>query len=193
MAGDDKGRVLIALGREAIALQLGMDVVDARVADASWLNESAATFVTLIYKNTLRGCVGSLEAYRPLRQDVQANAIAAAFHDSRFLPLCHDEYSDLQVEVSLLSALQPLDVIDENDALRKIRPNIDGLVLQCVVAGVAHKATFLPQVWDALPDPTPFMRHLKVKAGLNADFWHPDMRLFIYQVHKYCEPAGSRL
>ncbi len=193
MAEDNKAAILLLLARQAIALQLGMSVDERQCADVDWLNEDAATFVTLTQGDALRGCIGSLEAYRPLRVDVQANAVAAAFHDPRFEPLSIDEYAGLRLEVSLLTALQALDVVDENDALEKIRPTMDGVVLQCMVNGSMHKATFLPQVWDQLSDPVQFMNHLKVKAGLRADDWHSDMCLSVYQVHHYCEPAEGAL
>ncbi|MDQ6970453.1 MAG: AmmeMemoRadiSam system protein A [Mariprofundus sp.] len=193
MAEHDKAAILLLLARQAIALQLGMGVDERQCMDIDWLNEDAATFVTLTQHQALRGCIGSLEAYRPLRVDVQANAVAAAFHDPRFSPLTIDEYAGLRLEVSLLTALQGLDVVDENDALEKIRPGLDGVVLQCMVHGSMHKATFLPQVWDQLSDPVQFMNHLKVKAGLKVDDWHSDMCLFVYQVHQYCEPAEGAL
>jgi len=183
----DKGSVLIGLARRAIAARLGISAAAPDIADADWLQSKAATFVTLTIDRQLRGCIGSLQAHRPLIDDLQANAVAAAFHDPRFPPLTADEFKLVRIEISLLSAMQPLAFTDESDALAAaIRPGRDGVVLEYG----AHKGTFLPQVWEQLPDPVQFMAHLKLKAGLSADFWHPDVRLFTYQVEKFRETAS---
>jgi len=178
-----KGNMLIALARAAITTKLDMHMHGVDCSGADWLEESAATFVTLSKHGELRGCIGTLEAYRPLIEDVQANAIAAAFHDPRFLPLSREEYSSLQVEVSLLSSMQAIDAGSERIALSNIRPFIDGVVFKYG----SYRSTFLPQVWEQLPDPVQFMAHLKQKAGLSADFWHPDVIMYKYQVYKYHE------
>jgi len=177
----DKGPVLITLARQAIADRLGVRSSAPEIEAVDWLQAKAATFVTLTMHGSLRGCIGTLQAHRPLLDDVQANAVAAAFHDPRFTALVADEFALLRVEVSLLSAMQPLSLSDESDVLAAIRPGIDGVVIEYG----AHKGTFLPQVWEQLPQPAQFMAHLKLKAGLSSDFWHPDVRLFTYQVEKY--------
>jgi len=177
----NRGTMLLALARHAIAARLGVRTETVESGEAGWLDEQAASFVTLTLHGALRGCIGSLEAYRPLIDDVQANAVAAAFHDPRFPPLTAAEFAAVLVEVSVLTALQPLPAANEDEAMTCIRPGIDGVVLQYG----SHRGTFLPQVWEQLPDPKQFMAHLKQKAGLPADFWHPDVRLFIYQVDKY--------
>ena len=179
----DRGTVLIGLARHAIAERLGISAVAPEIESAAWLQATAATFVTLTMRGALRGCIGTLTACRPLHEDVTANAVAAAFHDPRFPPLTAAEFDVVRVEVSLLSAMQPLAFADESGALSAIRPGVDGVVLEYG----SHKATFLPQVWAQLPEPEQFMAHLKLKAGLTADFWHPDLRLFIYQVEKFQE------
>lgn len=179
----DKGPILIALARQSITEQLGLVADALKHADADWLHEHAATFVTLTRHGGLRGCIGTLEAYRALIDDVQANAVAAAFHDPRFSPVSADELASVRIEISLLTAMQPLLVGDESEAMATIRPGMDGVVLQYGY----HKGTFLPQVWEQLPDPVQFMAHLKQKSGLAADFWHPDVRLFTYQVDKFRE------
>jgi len=185
--GAEKGAVLTGLARQAIAKRLGIksDVISGE--EHAWLYADAATFVTLTMHGVLRGCIGTLEAYRPLIEDVQANAAAAAFQDPRFPPLTADEFDLVRVEVSVLTSMQPLLVSGESEALATIRPGIDGVVLEFVSARAMNKGTFLPQVWEQLPDPGQFMAHLKLKAGLPADFWHPDVRLFTYQVEKYKE------
>jgi len=184
-----KGEMLIALARHAIATELDLagemnTVVEAAdINDADWLQEVAATFVTLTMHGQLRGCIGSLHARRSLVEDVQANAVAAAFRDPRFSPLGREEFGDVNIEVSVLSPLEPIHARNENIALSKISRDTDGIVFKYG----AHQATFLPQVWEQLPDPGEFMAHLKQKAGLPADFWHPEVLLYKYQVSKYRE------
>ena len=153
------------------------------MADLPELHAKGATFVTLTQRGQLRGCIGSLEAWRPLREDVQQNALAAAFRDPRFDPLGAEELPLTRVEVSLLTPAAPLSFTSEADALAQLRPNIDGVIFS---AG-RHRSTFLPQVWEQLPDPAVFMAHLKQKAGLPATYWGADVRLERYQVQKWKE------
>ncbi|HQR52507.1 MAG TPA: AmmeMemoRadiSam system protein A [Burkholderiales bacterium] len=173
--------VLLAIARAAIANELGSAV--SACEDAPWLATPGATFVTLRKHGALRGCIGSLEAYRPLLVDLKANALAAAFRDPRFAPLQRDELGEVRIEVSLLSLLQPIECTSEADALARLKPFEDGVVLQC---GAAH-GTFLPQVWADLPEPALFLRELKRKAGLPASFWESGIRLSRYSVAKYAE------
>ncbi len=177
----EKGQILLTLARNVIAQKLGFAMKQTQIPD--WLREHAATFVTLKLNDQLRGCIGSLQAYRPLGQDVQENAIAAAFRDPRFAPLSADEYPDIELEVSLLSPPVEMTFTDEKDALRQLRPHIDGLIFR----SATHRSTFLPQVWEQLPEPAMFMAHLKMKAGLAADFWSPDVELQRYTVDKWKE------
>jgi hypothetical protein len=176
-----QGRLLTALARNAIACEFGEAI--ANLPRPDWLNEPGAVFVTLTRHGELRGCIGSLEARRALIDDLQANARAAAFKDPRFPPLTHDELPSTRVEVSILSPAQPMRFASEADALAQLRPNIDGVILE----HGWHRATFLPQVWEQLPDPRQFMANLKRKAGLTADFWAEDMSLSRYQVEKFKE------
>ncbi|MGO8740473.1 AmmeMemoRadiSam system protein A [Rhodoblastus sp.] len=180
--GQDRGLILLALARASIALALG-GRAEADVS-APWLREPGATFVTLKKQGALRGCVGSLEAHRPLLEDVAANARAAALRDPRFSPLAAHELNLTRVEVSLLSPLQPFPARSEDEALAQVRLHVDGLVLDWR----GRRATFLPQVWDDLPNPRDFLAHLKLKAGLAPDFWADDLRLFRYHVVKWSEP-----
>ncbi|WP_018294476.1 AmmeMemoRadiSam system protein A [Mariprofundus ferrooxydans] len=182
---DVDGELLLALARAAIGLRLGL-ATDLPEGTAS-MQQQAASFVTLQKQGRLRGCIGSLEAYRPLVEDVAANAVAAAFEDPRFPPLTAEEFADTRMEVSVLSSLQPMPVRDEQDALARLRPGIDGVVLRFGM----NRATFLPQVWEQLPEPAQFLARLKVKAGLPADFWDPDLQLHRYTVSKYCEPESG--
>jgi AmmeMemoRadiSam system protein A len=144
--------------------------------------------VTLHRAGRLRGCVGSLTAYRPLRDDVHANARAAAFSDPRFPPLARDELDAVELEVSLLSAPEPLPVASEEEALALLRPGVDGVILEYRDPEDGdRRGTFLPQVWEQLPDPRDFLAHLKDKAGLPPNFWHPGIRLWRYTVTNWEE------
>ena len=184
MTAPDLGVVLLRLAREAIGEKLGFGLPLPSPVPA--LDAPGATFVTLFRQGELRGCIGSVTAWRPLGEDVRANAVAAAFRDPRFMPLAKDEFADLAVEVSLLEPPRPLHAMDESAALAQLRPGIDGVVLECG----AHRATFLPQVWDQLPDPRDFLGALKRKAGLSERYWGHDLRLACYEVRKFAaEPA----
>ena len=177
----DLGNTLLILARNAIASRLGRPTQP--VGDCPELHVPGATFVTLTQQGHLRGCIGTLEAWRPLQQDVQENACNAAFRDPRFTPLIAAEVPVTRVEVSLLTPAEPLNFSDEADALARLRPNIDGIIF---TAG-RHRATFLPQVWEQLPEPVSFMSHLKQKAGLSENYWGPDVRLERYTVNKWKE------
>lgn len=181
----NRGEILIGLARSAIAGALQLAEDEPVEADGSWLHQPAASFVTLQLKGRLRGCIGTLEAYRPLIEDVRSNAVAAAFHDSRFPPLTAEEFALIRIEVSILSAPEPIHAYSETIACSRLRPGVDGVVLKYG----PHKATFLPQVWSQLPEPETFLAQLRVKAGLAADFWHPEILLYRYQVVKYSEQA----
>ena len=177
------GTTLLTLARNAIAARFGLPAT--ATADLPALHDKGATFVTLTQRGELRGCIGSLEAWRPLRDDVEDNARNAAFRDPRFDPLDADELPLTRVEVSLLTPAEAMTFSSEADALAQLRPNVDGVILS---AG-HHRSTFLPQVWEQLPEPTVFMAHLRRKAGLPADYWGPDVRLQRYAVRKWKEPA----
>lgn len=182
----DQGACLLAIARAEISMALGCSF--GAEMDAPWLHQPGATFVTLTQAGELRGCIGSLEAHRPLVQDVKANALAAAFQDPRFTPLTRDELDLTRVEISLLSPAEALACRDEQEALGQLRPNVDGIVFEYR----HYRSTFLPQVWEQLPDPANFMAHLKRKAGLSPDFWAADVRLSRYTVRKWKEPLASR-
>ena len=181
MAMRDLGRVLLTIARSGIAETLGLPSRGDAGHEA--LCEPGATFVTLKHSGELRGCIGSIRPVRPLGADVRQNAIAAAFGDPRFPPLAMSEYEGLAVEVSLLSADERMDVLDEDDLVARLRPGLDGLILEYG----RRRATFLPQVWDALPDPRKFVTALKRKAGLPEEFWSRDMNVFRYGVTKWVE------
>lgn len=184
----ERGRVLLALARESLveALEPGRDPRPAH-PEAPWLDEPGACFVTLTRDGELRGCIGSLYASRPLGEDVRANARAAAFRDPRFPPLTRQELPRVTIEVSLLSPPVPLPVRDEAEALARLRPGRDGVILDYRGAS----GTFLPQVWEQLPDPRSFLAQLKHKAGLPPTFWSPEIELWTYEVTKWEEEPSS--
>jgi AmmeMemoRadiSam system protein B/AmmeMemoRadiSam system protein A len=181
---DERGGVLLNIARASISSALGRPV--SADSSAPWLREPGATFVTLTQAGQLRGCIGSLEARRALLEDVSANARSAALDDPRFAPLTLAELDVTRIEASLLSPLEPLAFTSEADALARLRPGVDGVVIE---AG-RHRATFLPQVWDNLPHPSDFIGQLKLKAGLPRHFWSNDLRLHTYWVSKWSEPEN---
>ncbi|HQR69796.1 MAG TPA: AmmeMemoRadiSam system protein B [Burkholderiaceae bacterium] len=179
------GPTLLAHARAAIARRLGLTAPEA--PHAPFLDEAGATFVTLKAERQLRGCVGTLDARRSLGEDVRANAQAAAFDDPRFPPLARVEYDALEVEVSVLSASTPIVVASERELHARLRPGVDGVTLQWR----GRRGTFLPQVWESLPDPQEFIAQLKLKAGLPLDFWSGDLEIFRYSVEKFTEGQAA--
>jgi AmmeMemoRadiSam system protein A len=133
------------------------------------LRVERATFVTLDFRGHLRGCIGTLEAERSLIEDVAANAFQAAFSDPRFPPLRPAEFKDLEIHISVLSPPEPMQFESEEDFLNQLRPGVDGIVLR----DGWRRGTFLPAVWEDLPEKKDFVQHLKMKAGLPPNYWSP--------------------
>lgn len=178
------GAALLTRARNAIATSLGVDEVL-----EPWhpsLVDAGATFVTLHVDGELRGCIGRLAPVRALDDDVRANALAAAFDDHRFNSIRREELPRLRIEVSVLGSVTPIKARTEADAMRQLRPGVDGVIL----SWRGQNATFLPQVWATLPDPVVFLHALKRKAGLPLDFWADDLQLSRYQVVEYTEEDG---
>lgn len=177
---------LLRLAREAITRRLRgkkPPPIDLDALSES-LSRDGACFVTLTKYGELRGCIGSLEPRRLLAEDVCENAVSAAFRDPRFPPVSAEELDDLHVEVSVLSAPQPLPYDGPDDLVAKLRPGVDGVVIE----SGWNRATFLPQVWDKLPDPHQFLEHLCRKAFLSTDAYHkPGLDVYVYQVEKFEE------
>ncbi|MFZ4478989.1 MAG: AmmeMemoRadiSam system protein A, partial [Rhodoferax sp.] len=142
---DSRGATLLPIARASISTALGRKLEAAE--DARWLKEPGASFVTLTQQGQLRGCIGTLEARRSLLADVKANAVAAALRDPRFRPLTVTELAHTEIEVSLLSPMQPMQFESEAHALAQLRPGVDGLVFEYE----HYRSTFLPQVWEQLP------------------------------------------
>ena len=181
MVTDPLGLALLTIAHNAIGKHFGEE--SRTVLPHPELSRPGATFVTLTRNAQLRGCIGSLEAYRPLATDVAENAFAAAFLDRRFAPLVNDEWPLTRIEVSLLAPSEPIDFVDEADAIAHLCPGVDGLIL----THGDRRATFLPQVWESLPEPRKFIQQLKLKAGLPADFWDEKITLARYGVQKWKE------
>lgn len=177
----EAGRTLIAIARGAIAHRLEHGTPAPRTHGPQWLEQPGATFITLQLDGRLRGCIGSLAAHQPLAADVAANAEGAAFRDPRFPKLTPAEWSRVQVEVSLLSRPKPMQFADEADLLSQVREGEDGLVLECD----GKRSTFLPQVWESIPDKRAFLRALVQKAGLPPDTRLGRCRLSRYRVKKW--------
>ena len=178
---EPKRDTLLALARGAIAQQLG--IAAAAPAQVTFLQAPGASFVTLRHARELRGCIGSLDARRPLGEDVEHNARAAAFADPRFAPLARHEFEQIRIEVSLLSPPAPMAVRSLADLQAQLRPHIDGLIL-CFGE---KRATFLPKVWEVLPNAHDFIAHLQHKAGLPVGFWHEALLFSRYTVDSYAE------
>jgi AmmeMemoRadiSam system protein A len=186
---EDQGRLLVRLARATIAARLGKSIdagtiiSDTDLADLAF-QEKRGTFVTLKIKNQLRGCMGCLTPSETIREGIQRNAINAAFSDPRFPALTEQEFEQAEIEVSILTSPRELKYSDGNDLLKKLRPDIDGVIIN---KGMA-RATFLPQVWEQLPGVEDFLTHLCRKAGLSSDEWKKgEMGVSIYQVQYFHE------
>jgi len=178
------GRTLLAIARNSIESALGVSEAG-RLPDDTWLKPLRASFVTLTQGGRLRGCIGSLEAQQPLGEDVRHNARAAALSDPRFPALTREELDSTRIEVSLLSTPKPIAFADHADLIAQLRPGEDGLILECGGAS----ATFLPQVWESLPDAEQFVAELKRKAGLAAAVSTAKCSIQRYSVLKWKEDS----
>jgi len=154
------------------------------VEESPLLQADGACFVTLTQSGRLRGCIGSLEAYRPLIDDVREHALDAAFNDPRFPPLRAKELDQTEIEISRLTPPTPLVYDDADDLLSKLRPGVDGVILK----DGFRRATFLPQVWEKIPDPRDFLSELCQKMGASSNLWQrKKLEVFIYQVEEFHE------
>ncbi len=153
------------------------------------LREDGAAFVTLTENGELRGCIGALEATQPLAEDVREHAAAAAVEDFRFPPVRAEEIQRLEIEISRLTTPQPLAYDGPLDLLQRLRPGIDGVVLK----DGFRRATFLPQVWEKLPEPIEFLEQLCMKMGAPRNAWRVrKLEVLTYQVESFQEaPRGS--
>ena len=186
---EDEREALLLIAYESI--HSGLDTRRPAIIDVAALpprlSAKRASFVTLQAEGKLRGCIGTLEPRRSLVEDVSHNAYAAAFQDVRFPPLQADELATLSLQVSVLSAPAPLGIDSEAMLLAQLRPGIDGLILQ----EGAFTSTFLPSVWESLPEPERFLGHLKLKAGLAAQYWSATIRFWRYTTESFGAYAST--
>src|SRR5512134_3570332 len=179
---EEHGRTLLGLARASVANALKAGA-EAAIPHAPWLHERRATFVTLLQDAKLRGCIGSLQPTRALGHDVVANAAAAALADRRFAPLGRDDLARVEMEVSLLSTPTAVLFADERELVASLRPGVDGVIL----ASGDRRGTYLPQVWEQLPEPGQFLASLMQKAGIPADTRLTRCQVWRYQVRKWKE------
>ena len=186
---EEQGEILVRMVRKTIAARLELpdaaanDLTDTHLADPVF-QEKRGTFVTLKIKKQLRGCMGCLTPSETILEGIERNAINAAFNDPRFPALTPVELDQAEIEISILTNPLELEYIDGEDLVKKLRPNIDGLIIN---KGMA-RATFLPQVWDQLPKTEDFLGHLCRKAGLSSDEWQKgELGVSIYQVQYFHE------
>ncbi|MTI12892.1 AmmeMemoRadiSam system protein A [Sansalvadorimonas verongulae] len=184
MYSDNEKQQILALTKSAIQMAVQgrteQQILCQFSQEPFYLTEVRACFISLHKGSQLRGCIGSLDAYRPLKEDIVHNAVSAALYDRRFPPLTEAEFDSITVEVSILSPVMPMHVRDEADLLNQLQPYIDGLIID---DGKGHRATFLPQVWKQLPDKKEFLSHLKKKAGLENSEWPKSLQCLRY----HCE------
>ena len=185
---DEERGLLLRIARQALAgAVMGQPMSRVNLAELpTRLNEPGASFVTLTIHGLLRGCVGTLEAYQSLAEDVQEHAIAAGLQDYRFPPVQAEELNQIEIEVSRLSEPRPLSYATPQELLQWLRPGVDGVVLRDGM----RRATFLPQVWEKLPDPAEFLEHLCAKMGADPDLWkRKKLEVLVYQVEEFHETA----
>ena len=176
---DEEKQILMDVARQSIHCGLEKGIpLKINLSDYSTaLQQERATFVTLNIHDHLRGCIGTLEAHQSLVEDVAEHAFAAAFRDPRFSPLNKSEEDKLDIHISMLTPTEPMSFTSEKDLLEQIQPGIDGLILETEY----NRGTFLPSVWESLPDKKDFLNHLKMKAGLPSSFWRDDVKISRYQ------------
>lgn len=188
---NEEREILLGIARQSIEAVVCNDPLPPIEIDAlpPRLREWGTAFVTLTIDGALRGCIGALEPFQPLALDVREHAIAAAVHDFRFLPLRPNELEQLRIEISCLTPAFPLAYDAPDDLLELLRPHVDGVVLR----DGKRRATFLPQVWEKLPDPVDFLDHLCEKLGGEGQLWRrKKLEVFVYKVEEFQErePAG---
>lgn len=188
MSDEAGGSRLPAIARAAVAEALASGALPApSLHPAAGSMPLAATFVTITKGGKLRGCMGTTVARRPLVDDVQSQARAAAFRDPRFPPVGSEELSELSFEVSVLGEPESLPAKSWDEACERVRPGQDGVIVRTAVGG----ALFLPQVWETFSAPSDFLDQLWKKAGLPHRYFEPDVRLSIFSVQKFSESVPA--
>lgn len=183
---EDERRLLLRLAREAIEAAVNDNPLPPLEVEKLpvRLREPGASFVTLTEEGDLRGCIGALEAYQPLVDDVREHAVSAAQEDFRFYPVRPGELPKIQIEISRLTKPEPLEYASPEELLSRLRPGVDGVILRDGL----RRATFLPQVWEKLPDKAEFLSHLCAKMGAAENAWRKrHLTVQIYQVEEFHE------
>jgi AmmeMemoRadiSam system protein A len=187
---EDEGNYLLAVARNTIKDRLH----NREGPQINWkdlpekFQEQLGTFVTLTIDGNLRGCIGHIIPRETVIEGIRENSINAAFRDPRFPPLTREEFENTEIEISILTAPEELSYTDADDLLNKLRPGVDGLIIK----KGPYEATFLPQVWDQLPDKEEFLSHLCLKAGLSHDSWRKEkLQVSTYQVQAFEEEKGK--
>jgi AmmeMemoRadiSam system protein A len=187
---EDEGKYLLDLARKTIGNRLSNSEpprIDPETVPQKF-QERLGTFVTVTIDGNLRGCIGHIIPRETLIEGIRENAINAAFRDPRFSPLTQEEFDEIQLEISVLTLPQELTYTDAKDLLNKLRPGVDGVIIK---KGY-HEATFLPQVWDQLPDKKEFLTHLCLKAGLSPHSWKTEkLVVSTYQVQAFEEEKAE--
>ncbi len=185
---DQQGEFLLKFARTVISRKLNINTELDKKLDTKTKNnnlyEKRGTFVTLHKDGNLRGCIGTLEPNESIIDGIKDNAINAAFKDPRFSPVKKNEINNIDLEISILTIPEKLDYFDTDDLLAKLKPFIHGVIIQ----NKHNKATFLPQVWDQLPDKKEFLSHICTKAGLPSNEWQKgELEVMTYQVQYFKE------
>jgi AmmeMemoRadiSam system protein A len=183
---EEEGAYLLSVARQTVEEKLMGKKEEGKreTIQSPKFHEKRGTFVTLTKDGALRGCIGHIIPQESMIDGIRENAINAAFRDPRFNPISETEWTRVQLEISILTDPSPLDYTDAVDLLNKLRPGIDGLIIK---KGF-NQATFLPQVWEQLPDKKEFLSRLCLKAGLDMDAWKNDkLEVLVYQVQAFEE------
>jgi uncharacterized protein len=182
----DEKNTLLKLARQSIQAAVkgeALPRLDPATLTPALLSKGAS-FVTLTKHGALRGCIGALEAYQPLAEDVREHAVAAALEDYRFPNVQNSELDQIEIEISRLTVPVALDYTDGNDLLAKLRPGVDGVILR----DGRQRATFLPQVWEKIPNSEEFLENLCYKMGAAPDAWKKKhLEVLIYEVEEFHE------
>jgi len=179
----EQGKTLLKYARSVLANQLDK-VIQISPPDDPAFENLRGIFVTLKQAGNLRGCIGNIEPVRTIKEGVAANAVSAAFHDTRFTPLSREELERVNISISILTEPEPLIYNDVEELCTKLQKGVDGVILRCG----HNSATFLPQVWEQLPDPQLFLSHLSLKSGMSKDAWKSEnIEISTYQVQNFAE------
>ena len=186
----DEGKDLLKVARETIKSRL----LKSKEPQIDWKNipdiykQKLGAFVTITIEDNLRGCIGHIIPRKTLIEGIMENAVNAAFRDPRFIPLTKEEFGNIEIEISVLTPPEKISYADAEDLLKKLRPRVDGVIIKKEF----NESTFLPQVWEQLPDKKEFLAHLCLKAGLSPDEWQKGkLQVSTYQVQAFKEEESK--